>query len=81
MAENQKPASRGELVSLDSRRGEEVCDCLERAFDDHAEFESVMVVAVVSSSDSADRYCRVFTGNLNHLEKLGLLQKAIETVK
>jgi hypothetical protein len=79
MGENQKPAARANLVSLDSRRGEEVCDCLERAFDDHAEFESVMVIAVIQREDG-DQYCRVFSARLDHLQKLGLLQKAIETV-
>jgi hypothetical protein len=79
MEKNQKPASHAKLVSLDSRRGEEICDCLERAFDDHAEFESVMVVAVIQR-ESGDQYCRVFSARLDHLQKIGLLHKAIETV-
>jgi flagellar biosynthesis/type III secretory pathway ATPase len=80
MGKNQKPAPRAELVSLDGRRGTEIIECLEDAFDEHTEFESILVVAVVNPADGQGHYCRVYSARLSHLEKLGLLQKAIETI-
>ena len=64
--------SRKALFSLNTRRKDGILKTLHDALDDHATFHSVIVSAVVKTDDN-QFFVRVYSSNLNRLERLGLL--------
>ena len=60
------------LRSLDTYRKDGILTTLNNALDDHATFNSVMVCAFVKSDDG-HYFVRVYSSNMNRLERLGLL--------
>jgi len=69
------------LLSSKVKRGEGIRAVLEMVMRDHGHFEAFLAIAVVPTDDPEVNESVVYTTNLNHLEKLGLLVKAKDTIQ
>jgi hypothetical protein len=83
MAESDQ---KGRLVALDDHRIQPdppalaVFDCLEAVLDEHEEFSAVLVICVVGNPAEYEQL-RVFSTGLDHLRKVGLLEKAKDAIR
>jgi len=80
MSESEESPKRLRVISGDVIRGEGVRAVLNMAAQDHREFKSVMVIAVIPTDDPDFDDCRVYSTNLNFLEKRGLLDQAKDSL-
>ena len=80
MAQGSEPASLS-VISGDAIRSQGVRSLLKMILKDHEEFSALLVVAVIPGPDPDYQDCRVYATNLNHLEKIGLLRQAEDTIK
>ena len=65
--------------SLEKQRQVSVLATLNDALDHHATFDAVLVAAVVVLDDGT-RAIRVYTSDLNRLERLGLCSDALDAL-
>ncbi len=56
-----------------------ICGCLTDALDDHATFDCVLVVAVIKG-EGGERGIRVYSSDMNRLERLGLFEEGKDTL-
>ena len=69
------------VISGDEVRAKGIVSVLHSVMADHQAFSALMVVAVIPTGDPEFQDCRVYATNLNHLEKIGLLHQAEDTIK
>ncbi len=69
------------VISGDETRQQGVQSVIRMVMRDHADFKALMVVAVIPTDSPDYDDCRVYATNLNHLEKIGLLDQARDTIK
>jgi hypothetical protein len=69
------------IISSKVIKGQGIRAVLEMIMRDHQHFDAFLAVAVVPTDDPDSNEAVVYTTNLNHLEKLGLLVKAKDTIQ
>lgn len=73
----QKPMR---VISGKVVRGEGIRAVIQMLMKDHQQFDALMAIAVIPTDDPEYNDCRVYATNLTHLEKLGLLEQAKDTI-
>jgi len=76
MDESEKPAKPMRVISSEVIRGQGVRALIQLLMRDHTHFKHLVAIAVVPTENPDFDDCRVYTTNLSHLEKLGLLEEA-----